>query len=101
MDEAHEGSHVSDGSAWVASGFSSALNPTRFQTELNAYRVSATIGEGLGYIISTVSFGNNRYVLAVRNWDPANTDRAIGNILRREYPNLQVKAFQNNTKGGH
>lgn len=101
MDEAHEGSHVSDGSAWVASGFSSALNPTRFQTELNAYRVSATIGEGLGYIISTVSFGSNRYVLAVRNWDPANPDRAIGNILRREYPNLQLKAFQKNTKVGH
>jgi hypothetical protein len=101
MDEAHEGSHVADGSAWVASGFSSAMNPTRYHTALNAYRVSATIGEGLGYILSNVSFGNRKYILAVRNWDPANTDRAIGIILKHEYPNLQLKAFQKNTKGGH
>jgi RHS repeat-associated protein len=31
--EAHEGSHVADGSAWVKSGFSVALNPTLFATE--------------------------------------------------------------------
>ena len=104
MDEVHEGSHVADGSAWVASGFSAATNPTRFQTELNAYRVSATIGEGLGYIISTVTFPSNKYILAVRNWNPENTDTAIKNILRREYklnPGSTVKAFQKNTKGGH
>jgi RHS repeat-associated protein len=103
MDESHEGVHVQAGSAWVASGFSNALNPTKFQTELNAYRVSATIGEGLGYIISTVTFNSNKYVLAVRNWDPANTDIAIKNILKREYnllPGSKVKAFQRNTSGG-
>ncbi len=80
------------------------MNPTRLQTELNAYRVSATIGEGLGYVISTVTFPSNKYILAVRNWNPSNTDTAIKNILRREYkltPESTVKAFQKNTKGGH
>jgi RHS repeat-associated protein len=102
MDQAHEGSHVADGSAWVASGFSRAFNPTRFQTEMDAYRVSATIGEGLGNLVSTVAFKANRYILAVRNWDPKNTDTAITNILRREYklrPNSAVRTFQKNTKG--
>lgn len=104
MDEGHEGSHVADGSAWVASGFSTKMNPTKWDTEMRAYRVSATIGEGLGYILSNETFGQNRYVLAVRNWDPKNTDIAIGVILRKEYklvPTSTIQAFQKNTKGGN
>lgn len=34
----HEGSHVADGSKWVASNFSTGMNPTRYGTEINAYR---------------------------------------------------------------
>jgi hypothetical protein len=40
---AHEGSHVGDASAWIASGFSAKLNPTNFTTEFNAYHVQFNI----------------------------------------------------------
>jgi RHS repeat-associated protein len=104
MSEAHEGSHTADGSAWVASGFSSALNPTRFQTEQRAYRVTDTISEGLGNILTTMSFGSHpthTYLLDHIAWPAATKDAAISNILKHEYPNSQVKAFQRNTQGGH
>ena len=42
---AHEGSHVADGSAWVASGFSAALNPTRLNTEMKANAVGFNVGQ--------------------------------------------------------
>ena len=51
---AHEGSHVSDASAWVASGFSASMDPTRYQTEINAYRVQFNIfsaSPGVGLLI--------------------------------------------------
>jgi hypothetical protein len=101
MTEAHEGSHVGDGSAWVASGFSSALNPTKFHTELRAYRVTDTISEGLGNVFTTMSFGTHSYLLDHVAWTTATKDAAIKNILNHEYPNLQLKAFQRNTQGGH
>jgi hypothetical protein len=44
---AHEGSHVADASAWVASGFSAKLNPTNFTTEFNAYHVEFNVGNAL------------------------------------------------------
>ena len=44
---AHEGSHVADGSAWVASGFSPNMNPTNFTTEFNAYHVQYNVGNAL------------------------------------------------------
>jgi RHS repeat-associated protein len=40
---AHEGTHVADGSAWVASGFSSSLNPTTLKTESDANRVQFNV----------------------------------------------------------
>jgi RHS repeat-associated protein len=104
MSEAHEGSHAADGSAWVASGFSSALNPTRFQTEQRAYRVTDTISEGLGNLFTTMSFGSHpthTYLLDHIAWPAATKGAAISNIIKHEYPNSQVKAFQRNTKGGH
>jgi RHS repeat-associated protein len=36
---AHEGSHVADGSEWVASGFANSKNPTNYQTEFDAFTV--------------------------------------------------------------
>jgi len=39
----HEGVHVAHGEAWVASGFSTAQNPTRFQDEIDAYHVQYNI----------------------------------------------------------
>jgi hypothetical protein len=104
MSEAHEGSHAADGSAWVASGFSSALNPTRSQTEQRAYRVTDTISEGLGNLFTTMSFGSHpthTYLLDHIAWPAATKDAAISNIIKHEYPNSQLKAFQRNTRGGH
>jgi RHS repeat-associated protein len=43
---AHEGSHVADGSAWVSSGFSPGMDPTRYQTEIHAYQVQYNIMQG-------------------------------------------------------
>jgi len=40
---AHEGSHVADGSAWVKSGFNQGMDPTKYQTEVHAYRVEYNI----------------------------------------------------------
>ncbi len=39
----HEGSHVADGSDWVASGFAAAMNPTAAATERRAYLVDLDI----------------------------------------------------------
>jgi RHS repeat-associated protein len=39
----HEGVHVAHGEAWVASGFSTGKNPTRFQDEIDAYHVQYNI----------------------------------------------------------
>ena len=47
---AHEGSHVADASAWVASGFSSKMNPTQYQTEINAYRTQFYIYQAQGFM---------------------------------------------------
>jgi RHS repeat-associated protein len=40
---AHEGSHVADGAAWVASGFSAGSNPTRYDTEVRGFNVGLQI----------------------------------------------------------
>lgn len=103
-DEGHEGSHVADGSAWVASGFKAALNPTRFQGEMRAYGVSATISEGLGNVVSWVSFGTHPthiYLLDHVAWSGETKKAAITSIIHHEYPNSQLKEFQRNTQGGH
>ena len=42
---AHEGSHVADASAWVASGFSPGMDPTRYGTEINAYQVQFNVDQ--------------------------------------------------------
>jgi hypothetical protein len=100
--EGHEGSHVADGSAWVASGFSPSMNPTRYQTELNAYRVQANLADGFGSTLSTVGFQDRSYILNINHWNPSNTDLAIQRILHQEYhvdPNGTIRAFQRNTTG--
>ena len=42
---AHEGSHVADGEAWVASGFLASADPTIYRTEVDAYHVQFDIIE--------------------------------------------------------
>jgi RHS repeat-associated protein len=94
---AHEGSHVADGSDWVRSGFSAAMNPTRYQTELNAYQVQSNVGQGLGWQFQTVRFaGSAPYLLNVQGWAPSNTSNVINAILKQQYgllPTDQRRAF--------
>ena len=41
----HEGSHIADGSDWVKSGFSDSKNPTKYQTEFDAYTVQGLLAQ--------------------------------------------------------
>ena len=78
------------------------MNPTKYQTEFNAYRVQADIADGFGYILSTVSFQDRSYILNINHWNPNNTDLTIQRILHQEYhvdPNSVIRAFQRNTTG--
>ena len=98
---AHEGQHVADGSAWVGSGFSPAMNPSSYQTEFNAYQVQAAIGEGMGGQYQTVSFGASPYLLWVQGWPQNNTNAVTNAILRREYnltPASTRRAFSRGTR---
>jgi RHS repeat-associated protein len=45
---AHEGSHAADGADWVKSGFKDSMNPTEYQSEFDAYTVSAFMAEAAG-----------------------------------------------------
>jgi hypothetical protein len=66
---AHEGSHVADAAAWVASGFSSSMNPTRYRTEMNAYRTQFYIYEAQGStrpaeFPTTITFGSHSFLFS-------------------------------------
>jgi transposase-like protein len=76
---AHEGSHVADGSAWAASGFKDALNPTRYATESRAYRIQANIYEGQGYLYGAFS---PTELMWIRGWPQSNVDGRIDYWLR-------------------
>ena len=76
---AHEGSHVADGSAWVASGFKNASNPTRYATESRGYRIQASIYEGQGYSFATFS---PTELMWVRGWPQSGVDARIDYWLR-------------------
>jgi RHS repeat-associated protein len=82
---AHEGSHVADGSAWVASGFSAALNPTNYATEFRAYQVTAGVGEGLGGMFTMLRPASGPFLLSVQGWPQASIDSRINLLLRQEY----------------
>lgn len=101
---AHEGSHVADASAWVASGFSANLNPANFNTEFNAYRVEFNVGNALldivkpppggTYIGGSISFPQGGQLL----WNEGDTFKQITPDLQRKirenYNNLNSPAFQ-------
>jgi RHS repeat-associated protein len=93
---AHEGVHVADASDWVSSGFSPNANPSSFQTEMDAYRVEASIGEGLGAGSMGLSFGKRDINFSL----PLNAagSAAIGAMIRRQYPKYNLDAFSRNTK---
>jgi hypothetical protein len=102
---AHEGSHVADGSAWVASGFSAKMNPTNFTTEFNAYHVQFNIGNALlglkagpdGTYTGSINIGARGRV----DWKKGDTFKNITPDLQQRinenYKNLNSPTF---TKGG-
>jgi hypothetical protein len=102
---AHEGSHASDGAAWVASGFSAAKDPTHMETEFNAYHVEFNIANtilregwsGNGFPPSYTKSGHNGSAswFATDSWDPVNSDQIKG-FINANYSNLNSPAF---TKG--
>ncbi len=101
---AHEGSHVADGSAWVASGFSANMNPTKFNTEFNAYHVEFNIGNALLGIVApgatydnlSIQVGNGRVA-----FNQGDTFKKIAPDLqqkvRQNYKNPDSPAFQKGT----
>jgi len=99
---AHEGSHVADGSAWVASGFSSNLNPTNLTTELNAYHVQFNILNSLSAINAPPGMVPNGGFLNFKNgqlsWHAEDTFKGITPELQKKieqnYQNTALPAFQ-------
>ena len=99
---AHEGSHVADASSWISSGFDPNHDPTTFQTEHRAYNVTASIADGLGNIrmsLQDFKTGKTTFnsLLPLGTAGQQNLDRYI----KENYPNSNLKAWEQNTKGGH
>jgi hypothetical protein len=103
---AHEGSHVADASAWVASGFAASMNPTTFDTEFNANHVEFNVANalmdivkppaGTAYTGSSISIGNGRIT-----WNTGDTFKGITpdlqQLIKENYNNLNSPAFQKGT----
>ncbi len=81
--EAHEGSHLADGSAWVASGFSPQMNPTRYATEFRAFSVEANIlnTEICLTCSATWTFGGQGYVFTSPMWSDSTVRDNINDML--------------------
>jgi RHS repeat-associated protein len=100
----HEGSHVADASAWVASGFSPSLNPTNSTTEFNAYHVEFGLLNALGTLKtppgSTYTGGYINFKGGALSWNAGDTFKKITPDLQQKikenYQNLNSPAF---TKG--
>jgi RHS repeat-associated protein len=100
----HEGSHVADASAWVASGFSPSMNPTNSTTEFNAYHVQFDIGNALLNMKAGPGGSYTGYFNVPPNgqvdWKKGDTFKVITpdlqQKLKENYQNLNSPAF---TKG--
>jgi len=100
----HEGSHVADASAWVASGFSPNMNPTNSTTEFNAYHVQFDIGNALLNMKAGPGGDYSGYFNVPPNgqvnWKKGDTFKVITpdlqQKLKENYQNLNSPAF---TKG--
>src|SRR5208282_5984104 len=100
----HEGSHVADASAWVASGFSPSMNPTNSTTEFNAYHVQFDIGNALLNMKAGPGGNYSGYFNVPPNgqvnWKKGDTFKVITpdlqQKLKENYQNLNSPAF---TKG--
>ena len=102
LEEAHEGSHVADGSAWVGSGFSSSLDPTLYKTEYDAFHVTSEIADGLGQRLMKFANvnGGPPYVMWNSLWSAATNNAAVGGYVQSQYhlsPTSKLLAFHRNT----
>jgi len=96
---AHEGVHVADGSDWVSSGFSASANPSRLQTESDAYTVQGNILRALGSPQYSFGHGSANFQFS----SPPDVRRAPAGaetwlMLKASYPNLENDAFSRNTR---
>ena len=85
----HEGSHVSDGSAWVASGFSSNFDPTYHQGEIDANHVQFNIMNSINNTNFPSGWTGASLYGGSPKWDQGNTFKMItpdlGNAIRKSY----------------
>jgi hypothetical protein len=99
---AHEGSHVADASAWVASGFSANMNPTNLTTELNAFHVQFNVINALGPINVPRGMVFGGAQLNFKNgplkWNAGDTFKQVTpdlqQKLKENYKNLDSPAFR-------
>lgn len=86
----HEGSHVADGSAWVAYGFSSSFDPTYHHGDIDANHVQFNVMNSInntnfpdGWTGASLSYGGSP------RWDQGDTFKMITpdleNAIRRFY----------------
>jgi RHS repeat-associated protein len=87
----HEGSHVADGSAWVASGFSSGFDPTYHQGDIDANHVQFNIMNSMNNAQTPSGSswaGAGLYGGSVK-WDQGATFKGItpdlANAIRKSY----------------
>jgi RHS repeat-associated protein len=87
----HEGSHVADGSAWVASGFSSGFDPTYHQGDIDANHVQFNIMNSINNAQTPSGSswtGAGLYGGSVK-WDQGATFKGItpdlANAIRKSY----------------
>ena len=103
-DFAHEGSHIGDGSAWVSSGFSPSMNPTRYGTEYRAFQVERNIGEATGDGPLGFNEKSGPVYIWKPGWTASQVNAGINSELKQHYnltPNSKILAFKQNTQGGH
>jgi hypothetical protein len=81
----------------VAFGFSSNANPSVRQTEFDAYRVSLSVAEGMGFSWTETAFGQNAYRFTLPPAQPG-TNNAINAMITREYPRANLDVFSRNTR---
>jgi hypothetical protein len=95
----HEGSHVEDGEAWAAAGFTDAARPTNFDTEFKAYGVTSIFGAAQGAAsLQGKRYGNpNPYLFWEKNFPDVVNNALRTNMIKALYPNWAEKAFEKNT----
>jgi hypothetical protein len=97
--------HLADASVWVKSAFSPSKNPTRLNTELNAYQIQFNVQNALQIMHTPpgmipnggwLQFGNGRL-----SWNQGDTFRMITPDLlqkiKQNYNDSNSRAFK---KGG-